>query len=311
MPQVFSRNDHTLQFSRKTLAFLRALKRNNNRDWFRLHKPQYEQHVRQPMIDLLARLAVDLRGFAPELISDPRVSLFRIYRDTRFSEDKKPLKTRVAAHFPARGFPRNEGSGLYLEVAPAWVWIGGGLYMPSSSDLRLIREHIAGHHRALHRLVTGDAFKRAVGTLDGEQLSSMPRGYAKDHPAAHYLRFKQFLAGKEFSAEFATSPRFYPELLGIFRAVAPLVRFLNTPLRAGRKADLPAFAPRARYREVSPERSAGGKVGPHGNRTRQENVEAGLQTRRRIMQMPPAEDEGRPRDRRRIDRHPQAAASRW
>jgi uncharacterized protein (TIGR02453 family) len=94
-------------FSRKTLAFLRALKRHNNRDWFRLRKPQYEQHVRQPMIDLLARLAIDLRGFAPELISDPRVSLFRIYRDTRFSEDKKPLKTNVAAHFPAmkdRGF---------------------------------------------------------------------------------------------------------------------------------------------------------------------------------------------------------------
>jgi uncharacterized protein (TIGR02453 family) len=75
-------------FSRKTLAFLRALKRNNNREWFTLRKPQYEQHVRGPMIRLLERLAADFPQFAPELISDPRVSLYRIYRDTRFSGDK-------------------------------------------------------------------------------------------------------------------------------------------------------------------------------------------------------------------------------
>jgi uncharacterized protein (TIGR02453 family) len=265
MAQVFSRKQDRAQFSRKTLAFLRALKRNNDRDWFRLRKPEYEQHVRGPMVGLLERLASDLPRFAPELISDPRVSLYRIYRDTRFSEDKSPLKTHVAAHFPARGFARGEGSGLYLEVTPSWVWIGGGLYMPPSSDLRLIRAHIADHHRALHRIVSGAPFTRAVGGLSGEQLSSMPRGYLKDHPAAHYLRYKQFLAGREYEAEFATTSRFYPELLRIFRAVAPLVRFLNTPLLEGRKADLPAFAPGGRYGEVPPKRSAGGKVGLYTN----------------------------------------------
>jgi uncharacterized protein (TIGR02453 family) len=222
-------------FTRKTLAFLRTLKRHNDREWFRLRKPQYEEHVRGPMVALLAQLAVDLPRFAPELISDPRVCLYRIYRDTRFSGDKSPLKTHVAAHFPSKGFPRNEGAGLYLEVAPAWVWVGGGLYMPPASDLRLIRAHIAGNHRALHRIATGQAFQRAVGKLDGERLSGMPRGYVRDHPAAEYLRFKQFLAGREFEAEFATSPRFYPELLRIFRAVAPLVRFLNTPLLEHRR----------------------------------------------------------------------------
>jgi hypothetical protein len=163
--------------------------------------------------------------------------------------------------------------------------------MPSSSDLRLIREHIAGHHRTLHRVVVGTPFRRAVGTLDGEQLSTMPRGYLKDHPAAHYLRFKQFLAGKEFKAEFATSPRFYPALLTIFQAVAPLVRFLNAPLLAARKADL--------------------KVALYGNNTRPGIVEAGLQTRLGTRQMLPREDEGPLRDRRRIERPPEAAASRW
>ena len=222
-------------FSRKTLAFLRALKRNNDREWFRLRKPQYEEHVRGPMVALLEQLAADLPRFAPELISDPRVSLYRIYRDTRFSADKSPLKTHVAAHFPSKRFPRNEGSGLYLEVAPTWVWVGGGLYMPPASDLRLIRAHIAANYRTLHRIATASSFRRAVGELDGERLSGVPRGYLKDHPAAEYLRFKQFLAGREFEAEFATTDRFYSELLRIFRAVAPLVRFLNTPLLEDRR----------------------------------------------------------------------------
>ena len=220
----------TSPFSRKTLAYLRALKRNNDRNWFKLRKPQYEEHVRGPMVTLLAQLGADLPRFAPDLISDPRVSLYRIYRDTRFSHDKAPLKTHVAAHFPSKDLPRKEGAGLYLEVAPTRVWIGGGLYMPPSADVRLIRAHVAANHRALHRIVTGTSFRRAVGTLHGDRLSGTPRGYVKDHPALEYLRLKQFLAGREFEAEFATTNRFYAELLRIFRAVAPLVRFLNAPL---------------------------------------------------------------------------------
>jgi uncharacterized protein (TIGR02453 family) len=221
----------TSPFTRKTLAFLRALKRNNDREWFRARKDDYEQHVRAPMVELLARLARDFQRFAPELVSDPRVSLYRIYRDTRFSSDKTPLKTHVAAHFPSREFPRNEGAGLYLEIAPQWVWIGGGLYMPSSADLYAIREHIAATHPKLHRTVRARAFTQSVGELGGERLSRVPRGYLKDHPAADYLRYRQFLAGREFEAEFALRPAFYPELLKTFRAVVPLVRFLNTPLR--------------------------------------------------------------------------------
>jgi uncharacterized protein (TIGR02453 family) len=218
-------------FTRKTLSFLRALKRNNDREWFRVRKEQYEQHVRGPMISLLARLADDFRAFAPELIADPKVSLYRIYRDTRFSDDKTPLKTHVAAHFPARGFPRNEGAGLYLEIAPDWVWIGGGLYMPSSSDLQVIREHIATTHPQLHRLVRRPAFARVIPQLDGERLTRVPRGYLKEHPAAHYLQYKQFLAGREFDADFAIGTTFYTEVIRTFKAVAPLVRFLNVPMR--------------------------------------------------------------------------------
>ena len=220
----------TSPFSKKTLAFLRALKRNNDREWFRARKGEYETHVRAPMIAVLERLAGDFRRFAPELVSEPRVSLFRIYRDTRFSGDKTPLKTSAGARFPSRQFPKGEGAGLYFEIAPQWVWIGGGLYMPSSADLRRIRERIADDHRALHRITTSAAFKKAVGQLEGEQLTRVPRGYLSDHPAADYLRYKQFLAGREYPAEFALSERFYPELVQVFRAIVPLVRFLNDAL---------------------------------------------------------------------------------
>jgi len=131
-----------------------------------------------------------------------------------------------------RDLPKGEGGGLYLEVAPSWVWMGGGLYMPSNQQLRVIRSHIAATHPRLHRLVTTSAFRRTIGTLEGERLSRVPRGYATDHPAAHYLRFKQFLAGRECEADFAIGRTFYRELLATFRAVAPVVRFLNGALTA-------------------------------------------------------------------------------
>ena len=234
-------------FTAKTLSFLRALKRHNDREWFRARKTEYETHVRAPMLALLEQLAPDLRSFAPELVCDPKVSLYRIYRDTRFSEDKSPLKTHVAAHFPMRGFPRGTGAGLYFEIAPQWVWMGGGIYMPDSAGLRAIRAHIADTHPRLHRVVTRPAFSRLMGTITGEQLTRVPNGYPKDHPAAAYLRHKQFLAGREREAAFATSPRFYRELVETFRATAPLVQFLNTALMTGAEAP-PVLTSEARRR---------------------------------------------------------------
>ena len=230
----------TSPFTRKTLAFLRALTRNNDREWFRARKAEYEQHVRSPMVALLERLARDLPAFAPDLVSDPRVSLFRIYRDTRFSSDKRPLKTNVAAHFPSRRFPKGEGAGLYMEVAPQWVWIGGGIYMPSSTELNAIRATIADDHRRFRRVVTAQTFRRAVGGLSGEQLTRVPRGYLKDHPAADYLRHKQFIGGREYPADFALSPRFYPQLLTVFRGIAPMVGFLNNAILT-RRSDTREF----------------------------------------------------------------------
>jgi uncharacterized protein (TIGR02453 family) len=99
-------------FTPRTVSFLRSLKRNNDRDRFKARREVYERHVRGPMTMIVESLAQDFRRFAPELVASPRHSLYRVYRDTRFSENKKPLKTHAAAVFPWRGLPKHEGAGL-------------------------------------------------------------------------------------------------------------------------------------------------------------------------------------------------------
>ena len=105
-------------FTPKSLSFLRSLKRNNDREWFRARKDDYERHVRAPMVAVIERLAVDFGRFAPELDASPKRCIYRIYRDTRFSGDKTPLKTQIAASFRWRGLPRGRSAGLYFEVHP-------------------------------------------------------------------------------------------------------------------------------------------------------------------------------------------------
>ncbi len=220
----------TPRFSSRTLTFLRALKRNNNRDWFNANRPSYEEHVRAPMVALVEQLALDLPAIAPDLIAEPKRSIYRIYRDTRFSPDKTPYKTHVAAIFPHRDLPKHEGAGLYVHLALDGLFVGGGLYRPQPRQLAKLRAHIAAHHRQLRAIVDAPAFRRTFGTLDGDKLQRTPRGYPADHPAADLLRLKQYLAGCSYDPVRATGARFYRSLLGDFATLAPLIHYLNGPL---------------------------------------------------------------------------------
>jgi uncharacterized protein (TIGR02453 family) len=215
------------QFSPATLKFLRALKRNNDREWFKARREQYERDVREPMIAVIEQLASDFKRFAPDLVASPKVSLYRIYRDTRFSADKTPLKTFISAVFPHRELMKNRGAGLYFEIAPKWVWAGGGIYAPESPELLSVREHIASTWPKIHRIVRDRRFRSDIGELTGERLTRVPRGFPNDHPAADYLKYRQFLAGREFPAKLATTADFYPTLVRTFAAAAPLIAFLN------------------------------------------------------------------------------------
>lgn len=220
------------RFPREALTFLRALKRNNDREWFKARKEQYEAHVRGPMVTIIERLANDFTTFAPDLVASPRTSLYRIYRDTRFSADKSPLKTFVAAVFPRRGLSKGEGAGLYFALTPQHIEIAGGMYAPQPAELNLMRQHLASNHKEFRAIVESPTFRRAVGPVRSESqpLQRVPRGFPPDHPAAEYLKLRQFLAWTELPATVATTPSFYPTLLRMFRTIAPLVQFLNAPL---------------------------------------------------------------------------------
>ena len=224
------RSEPVPRFGPEALTFLRALKRHNRREWFQPRKDEYERVVRTPMLTIVERLAMDMRPLAPEVVVDPKRAVFRIYRDTRFSSDKSPYKTHIAANFPWRGAARHEGAGLYFHVSPTEVWIGGGLYKPETAQLQAVREHIAANSRRLTSIVESAAFKRIVGTVEGEKLQRVPRGFPADHEAAEWLRYRQFLAGRDVAPSLVTTARFYPAILETFRVIVPLMRFLNEAL---------------------------------------------------------------------------------
>ena len=211
------------RFSAETLRFLRALKRNNRREWFNAHRDDYETHVRQPMTAIVERLADDFRAFAPELVASPKavdVSHLPRYAILRQQDPVQDPHRRGVSDARARSNTRAPAS--YFHISPDEVWVGGGMYSPQPAQLYAVREHIAANTRQLRAIVESPGFRRHVGRLEGEQLKRVPRGFPKDHEAAEYLKHRQFIAGAEFPATFATSPKLYGTLLTVFRQVIPL-----------------------------------------------------------------------------------------
>ncbi|HEY2018325.1 MAG TPA: DUF2461 domain-containing protein [Bryobacteraceae bacterium] len=216
-------------FPPEAMQFFRGLGRNNNRDWFLPRKPIFEAKVKQPMEELVEALNASMKGFAPDYVTDPAKAIYRFYRDTRFSKDKTPYKDHIAASFPHRGLAAHGGAGFYFAVSHKDVGIGGGVYMPLPETLRAIRNHMAEHHKEFRRIIGGSAVRRLFGELQGEELSRIPKGFAKDHPAEDLLRRKQFLLYVELPSTLATGPELYVEIQKRFRAMAPFVDFLNAP----------------------------------------------------------------------------------
>src|SRR5216684_7637331 len=180
-------------FPPEAIQFFKGLERNNRREWFQPRKQIYDEQVKAPMADLIRTLTAEMMRFAPDYVTEPEKAIYRIYRDTRFSKDKTPYKTHVAAIFPRRGTEKHGGAGLYFSVAAHEIEVAGGVYMPGPDALLSIRSHLAEHHEDFIRIVKSRKLRALMGELHGEQLTRVPRGFACEHPAADLLRYKQWL----------------------------------------------------------------------------------------------------------------------
>jgi uncharacterized protein (TIGR02453 family) len=222
-------------FPPEALKFLRGLAKNNDRDWFNARKPVYERALKAPMLALIEEINEAMGDLAPEHVRPPHKIMMRIYRDTRFSPDKRPYKRQISAWWARQGMEKTSGGGFYIHIHPTEVLVSSGVYMPERDQLLAIRRHLADHHedyRALHKKITAARGMGLTG-INAELLSRVPKGFAKDHPAEDLLRARNWGVHASLPATLAEDPKLVPEIIKRLRVSAPLVHFLNTPLLAG------------------------------------------------------------------------------
>lgn len=213
-------------FGPELFTFLTDLKNNNDRDWFAANKPRYEAQVRDPMLRLIADLQPGFREINPKIVVDAspsRGSMFRIYRDTRFSADKTPYKTHVAAHFKHARAKDGTAPGYYLHFEPGDSMVGAGVWHPEPRALERIRGAIDRHRDEWKQVRDGL-------TLIGDSLKRPPGGYRADHPQIEDLKRKDFAAIVPLKESDVFSPRLVQILLKRYRELSPLVEFLTRAL---------------------------------------------------------------------------------
>jgi uncharacterized protein (TIGR02453 family) len=212
-----------------TLKFLRDLKKNNQKAWFDLHRPAYEE-AKQDFEKFIQQL-IDRHGKKDETISglQARKCLFRINRDVRFSKDKSPYKTNFGAYINGGGKKSILG-GYYFHLEPGASFAGGGLWMPQPAELRLVRQEIDYCFDEFRKILSARKFKTVFGDLSrGEEYSlvKVPQGFEKDNPAAEYLKLKSFVALRPVTDKELLSGSLLKNSMAIFEALQPLLTFLN------------------------------------------------------------------------------------
>ena len=223
-------------FPPEMMQFFRSLKRNNRREWFQPRKEIYEQQIKAPMLELIAAINDELRKFAPEYVTEPKKALFRIYRDTRFSADKTPYKTHIAASFARRGGERLGTGGFYFSVSHETIEVAAGIWHPDRDVTLAVRNHIAGAHEELRQMLADKKSRKLAGELRGDSLSRTPKGFDPAHPAADFLKMKDWVLDVTLDPALAITPRLHPAIAERFRAMAPVVGYLNRPLMARKPA---------------------------------------------------------------------------
>jgi len=211
----------------KFLKFLKAIAKNNNREWFEKNKPAYLE-LKGEFDDFLEALHKDMVKFDDTLAGmNPRKAAFRIYRDVRFSKDKRPYKVNMGAGFSEHGKMEQE-PGYYIHIEPNnKSFIAGGLYMPSPENLAKIRQEIDYNAAKLLKILNDKKFKANYKGLDDwDKLKTMPKGYAKDHPHIDLLKNKSFTVSHLFKDSEVTNKNFPKKVVETFKLIKPLNNYL-------------------------------------------------------------------------------------
>jgi uncharacterized protein (TIGR02453 family) len=209
--------------------FFRELKANNDRDWFEVNKQRYETHVKEPLLQFISDFGVRLAEISPHYIADARTnggSMFRIYRDVRFSKDKSPYKTAAGLQFRHESGKDVHAPGFYLHLEPDGVFAGVGIWHPNTQTLNKIRDTIVAAPDRWQRAVSDEAF-RSCFELSGESLKRPPKGYDADHLYVEDVKRKDFIAAASFSEADACDPAFIDRYAAVCQRAAPFMEFLT------------------------------------------------------------------------------------
>ena len=208
--------------------FLKELGLNNNREWFTENKKRYEANLKNIVVfadSLLAKMNEH------DVLETPtgKKSLFRIYRDVRFSKDKSPYKTHWSGSF--RRATQLRRGGYYFHIQPGnQSFIGGGFWEPNKEDLQRIREEIAADPSEMRQILSNPNFIKTFGALQGEQLKTAPKGFDKEHPAIDLLRYKQFIFSRNFTDKEVLQPNFLEQANQTFQHMRPFFDYMSDVL---------------------------------------------------------------------------------
>lgn len=246
MPKAPKSTSAVPYLRKEGLAFLRAMVRYNNQDpeaaraWFQSNKATYEAELKEPILAIIRRVTDAMVDFAPEHVRPAEKSFFRIYRDTRFSNDKRPYKDHVAAWWSHTALEKTSGAGFYFHIAPKEVTIAAGAYMPEKDQLAAIRHWLVNNHEEFRSLLNKPAVRKAFHEFEGNALTRPPKGFpAEDpahpgqpHPALDLIRCRQWGLAATLPVDAAFDSKFADVLIRHFKLAAPMVAALNTPIAA-------------------------------------------------------------------------------
>jgi uncharacterized protein (TIGR02453 family) len=219
-------------FRREALTFLRNLAKHNDRAWFQPRKARFEAELKEPMLSIVRKITDAMADFAPNHVRPAEKSLFRIYRDTRFSNDKRPYKTHVAAWWSHQGLEKTSGAGYYFHVSAKELVIAAGAYMPEKDQLAAIRHWLLDHHAEFSKLLKKPAVRKMYDEFEGNALTRPPKGFPAEHPGMDLIRCRQWGLAATLPAKAALKKDVAATVIRYFKIASPVVDALNTPIAA-------------------------------------------------------------------------------